>query len=226
MSGNKSTCTQTVTVTENQKPVVTCLANQTFCKTTKGTYNIPKVTYSDNCGVATVSYQVSGITTRGASGNNASGAFNAGTSTITWTVTDVNGNIATCITTIIVTNTPCATTREYEYVDNNGKGQTAPVSNKSTVAVNPKTSMFTHKVFTVIVVPNPSTTDFKIRVESSSNELITIKMIDDLGMVRATLTGVLRNQLVTIGGNYPGGSYFAEVLQGTNHKTVKLIKLN
>ncbi len=47
-----------------------------------------------------------------------------------------------------------------------------------------------------------------------------------MGRVMATITGVQKGSLVTLGGNYRGGSYFAEVVQGANHKTVKLIKLN
>ncbi|MGI8582091.1 MAG: HYR domain-containing protein, partial [Chitinophagaceae bacterium] len=80
--------------------------------------------------------------------------------------------------------------------------------------------------FKVTAAPNPSTTDFKIKVESISNELINIRIIDAMGRVMATITGVQKGSLVTLGGNYRGGSYFAEVVQGANHKTVKLIKLN
>ena len=105
-----------------------------------------------------------------------------------------------------------------------GKGQ-----NNTTPAVvtnvDPKTAFLQGEVFKVIVAPNPSTTNFKIRVESSSHTQITIRVIDAAGRVLATMTGVQNNQLVTLGGNYIGGSYFAEVIQGNNHKTVKLIKL-
>ena len=80
-------------------------------------------------------------------------------------------------------------------------------------------------VFKVIVAPNPSTTDFRLHVQSSSNAPINIRVIDAVGRVLAVITSVHSNSEVTFGGNYRGGSYFAEVVQGANHKTVKLIKL-
>jgi hypothetical protein len=104
------------------------------------------------------------------------------------------------------------------------KAVTSPVANDPMlrdrkISSNPES-------FKVTVAPNPSTTDFKIKVESNSNELINIRIIDAMGRVMGTITGVQKGSMVTLGGNYRGGSYFAEVVQGANHKTVKLIKLN
>jgi hypothetical protein len=56
---------------------------------------VPALTATDNCGVASISYAVSGATTRSGTGANASGTFNTGTSTIIWSVTDVHGNAVT-----------------------------------------------------------------------------------------------------------------------------------
>jgi hypothetical protein len=81
------------------------------------------------------------------------------------------------------------------------------------------------EAFKVTVAPNPTTTDFRMKVETSSNTPIGIRLFDATGRVLATITGVQNNQTVTFGGNYIAGSYFAEVIQGNNHKTVKLIKL-
>jgi hypothetical protein len=66
----------------------------------------------DNCGIAGTSYAITGATTRSGTGTNASGAFNLGTSTITWTVTDVNGNRQTGETTVTVGSTLTATIPE------------------------------------------------------------------------------------------------------------------
>ena len=51
-----------------------------------------------------ITYQITGVTTRNGSGNDASGIYNAGVSTITWTVTDACGNTSNCTTTVTISN--------------------------------------------------------------------------------------------------------------------------
>ncbi|WP_158085257.1 LamG-like jellyroll fold domain-containing protein [Niastella vici] len=99
---NKSTAQQTVTVADNQKPTLNAPSDQSFCYSNGGTYTVPSLTATDNCGVASVSYVVSGATTRSGTGANASGAFNAGVSIIVWKVSDVHGNESTDTTKVTV----------------------------------------------------------------------------------------------------------------------------
>jgi len=108
--GNTNTTTQTVVVTDNELPVITNPSAQVFCANADGSsnYTIPAATATDNCGVATVSYAVTGATTRTGTGYDASGAFNIGVSTITWTVTDIHGNVNTNSTTVTVNPLPVA----------------------------------------------------------------------------------------------------------------------
>ncbi|MDE3251261.1 MAG: HYR domain-containing protein [Bacteroidota bacterium] len=108
--GNSNTTTQTITVTDNEKPVITVPADQVFCANADGSsnYTIPVSSATDNCGVATVSYAVSGATTRTGSGYDASGSFNIGTSTITWTVTDIHGNVSVSSSSVVVNPLPVA----------------------------------------------------------------------------------------------------------------------
>jgi hypothetical protein len=89
-SNNKTTCTQTVTVTDNQNPVfVTFPSNITVNALNGNCANIvtwAKPTASDNCGVANMFssdafYDAAGYT-----------FLSVGVNTITYTVTDVNGN--------------------------------------------------------------------------------------------------------------------------------------
>jgi len=102
-SGNTSTAAQTVTVLDNENPLITsCPAVPVQCFAASGNYTIPAVTASDNCGTITFSYSITGTTTRSGNTSNASGAFNVGTSTIAWTATDGAGNTATCQTTVVV----------------------------------------------------------------------------------------------------------------------------
>lgn len=106
--GNKDTCTFNVTVTDNVNPVITqcgpspasVVSNTGVCTYTySGTaWN---VTATDNCGIDSMRYDLTGATT--GTGSSLNGAiFNLGTTTITWTVYDAAGNSATCSTTVTV----------------------------------------------------------------------------------------------------------------------------
>ena len=55
---------------------------------------------SDNWGIQSIPYLITGATSREGGNNNASGLFNPGTSIIHWTVTDLAGNSVTCETTV------------------------------------------------------------------------------------------------------------------------------
>jgi N-acetylneuraminic acid mutarotase len=104
INGNKATASQVVTVNDNENPVVTCPLPVFSCYDTSGSYNIPKLIASDNCGIASVSYSITGSTSRSGIGIDASGSFNPGTSTITWIVKDSSNNSSTCQTTVKVDN--------------------------------------------------------------------------------------------------------------------------
>ena len=92
-----------------------------------------------------------------------------------------------------------------------------------------KTNKYSTKVevlnpesFKVFVSPNPSASDFTLRVHSNSNELIKIRVVDVVGREITNIGGIQKNSLIIFGRNYKEGSYFAEVVQGVNRKTIKL----
>lgn len=88
-------------------PVITsCPTVPAFCTSNSGTYTIPSFTATSVCGVVNYNYVISGVTVRSGNTNNASGSFNLGTSTITWTATDGIGNTSTCQTTVVVNANP------------------------------------------------------------------------------------------------------------------------
>jgi fibronectin type 3 domain-containing protein/regulation of enolase protein 1 (concanavalin A-like superfamily) len=100
--GHSSSSTAQVIVVDNIKPSITVQSAQFFCYNSSGSYSIPSLNAADNCGIASVNYVVSGATSRSGNGTDASGAFNTGISTITWTVTDIHGNVTTAATTVTV----------------------------------------------------------------------------------------------------------------------------
>jgi hypothetical protein len=92
-AGNSATCSQTVIVTDNELPTIICPGNQTQTADAgacSAVINLTTPTFADNCGVAsTIS-------------NHSSSTFPVGTTTITWIVTDVNGNTSTCNQTVTI----------------------------------------------------------------------------------------------------------------------------
>lgn len=80
------------------------------------------------------------------------------------------------------------------------------------------------KAFDVKISPNPSVTSFKLIVQSQSTEAINIRLLDMSGRVLSAVNNVRRNETLTVGTEFTKGTYFAEVVQGTNRKVVKLIK--
>ena len=95
-SGNASACTFTVTVRDNENPVIACPTNLVLtadagrCDRSNVTFT---VSAADNCGAANVvSTPASGST------------FAIGTTTVTNTATDASGNVSVCTFTVMVTD--------------------------------------------------------------------------------------------------------------------------
>ncbi|WP_017495347.1 polysaccharide lyase family 8 super-sandwich domain-containing protein [Flavobacterium sp. WG21] len=79
------------------------------------------------------------------------------------------------------------------------------------------------KDLAVIVAPNPSQTDFKINVTGEAGETIFVNVFDTLGKRVNTLKSDY-GQTIVLGSDWTPGIYFAEIRQGKQKKTVKLIK--
>jgi hypothetical protein len=93
VNGNVSTCSAVVTVIDNTAPAVTAPSNVTVnanlasCFATGVSLGLP--VSSDNCGIASVT-------------NDAPTSFPVGTTTVTWIVTDNNGNTSSVTQTVTV----------------------------------------------------------------------------------------------------------------------------
>ncbi len=108
LEGNTASCQQTITVTDNEDPWITCPANQSrstntdSCSYTATGTEFDATAFGDNCAGSTVSYILTGATTGTGSTSLAGVLFNTGTTTVGWTVTDASGNSALCSFTITV----------------------------------------------------------------------------------------------------------------------------
>jgi hypothetical protein len=103
--GNKATCTQTVTIHDDQPPVFTlgCPAT-TITQSALGgqctaTVSVPGPLVSDPCGELVSLTHNSPYSTNT---NNADGNYPVGITTITWTATDASSNTTTCQQVVVV----------------------------------------------------------------------------------------------------------------------------
>jgi len=106
-AGNTTTKLQTITVVDNQQPVIACPANLSLAGNILGScsanVNLVTPTATDNCGVASI------VGTRSDS-QPLNAPYPPGVTTITWVATDTSGNQASCSSTVSVTNdTPVVT---------------------------------------------------------------------------------------------------------------------
>jgi gliding motility-associated-like protein len=96
--GNVSTCSMTVTVEDNEAPAVECPADLVVSADAgvcEADVSIPPFVAEDNCGIASVINDLNGTA-------DASGIYPLGVTTLTWTITDVHGNVTTCVQTVTV----------------------------------------------------------------------------------------------------------------------------
>lgn len=73
-------------------------------------------------------------------------------------------------------------------------------------------------------VPNPSTNDFLLFLEGNSDKLITLRVVDMAGKEIEKKPGLQNNSSTRVGAGWAHGTYLAELIQGNNKKTIKLIK--
>ena len=94
-SGRTATATQDVTVVDNIDPTITAPANVTVnvdagqCDADAANVTLGNATTADNCGIQSTT-------------NDAPNTYPVGTTTVTWTVEDVNGRTATATQTVTV----------------------------------------------------------------------------------------------------------------------------
>lgn len=107
--GNTNTCTQIVSVTDNETPSIACPSDITQASSNgiNASISVPDPVYNDNCGSAKVTWAMTGATSgnSNSSGINKVGTqtFNVGLTTITYTATDISGNVSGCSFTVTVT---------------------------------------------------------------------------------------------------------------------------
>ncbi|TAJ48987.1 MAG: HYR domain-containing protein, partial [Chitinophagaceae bacterium] len=109
---------------------------------------------------------------------------------------------------------PCNTT-----VQNSVVANTATATKESGIE-----TATTEEELKVTVLPNPSTTYFTLKLESKYTTPVNLRVMDGSGRVVDARSKLGANSTLQIGHNYSSGTYYAEMIQGTQRKVVQLIK--
>ncbi len=76
----------------------------------------------------------------------------------------------------------------------------------------------------VKAMPNPSRTYFTLQITGSVDKPASIRVLDAFGRTTDAKAGITANSTYSFGHHYRPGLYYAEVIQGNEKVTVKLIK--
>lgn len=74
-------------------------------------------------------------------------------------------------------------------------------------------------------MPNPSSSQFQLVINSNDATPVTVRIVDIAGRIVETHQRIASSGVLRVGQNWIAGSYFAEVIQGTQRKVVKLVKV-
>ena len=83
----------------------------------------------------------------------------------------------------------------------------------------------TEEELKITVMPNPSTTYFTLKFESKYETPVNMRVMDASGRVVDAKSKIGSNSTIQIGANYVSGTYYAEMIQGTQRKVVQLMKV-
>ena len=81
-------------------------------------------------------------------------------------------------------------------------------------------------VLTAKVSPNPTATYFNVVTKGKNDLPITVRVRDIFGRVMQANEKIAANSSLKYGHNWVGGTYFVEVVQGTERIILKVIKAN
>jgi len=131
--------------------------------------------------------------------------FSKGTTTVTATAS--NGILPDALCTFTVT-VVC--------------GQVSPITTNS---VPQQEFQVIRTGLNAIAYPNPSANDFSVTVQADPKEKIIMQVVDMYGRVIET-RNVNANSPIRFGDRYNPGTYFVRIVQGKEHKEIKLVKLS
>jgi len=223
-SGNSTSCIQTITVQDNEPPVITnAAADPSSLFPPNHKMKKININYSvqDNCGPVTTYLTVTSNEPQDGTGDGdtdsdweilddqhvklraeRSGSGNGRIYTVTIHATDESGNTTTQNVLVTVPHDHSAVTKAGMM---NDPGET-------------------ESDFIVTVSPNPTRGSFVVSVKSKSTIPVQITVRDVTGRIIGSEKNVSPQSTMLIGEHYAPGVYMIEVLQGKDKKVTKLLK--
>ncbi len=234
-SGNSATCSQVITVFDNTLPQITGLGAS------------PNILWPPNHKMrnVTVSYGINDNcttpnTTISVSSNEPVNGTGDGDTAPDWEIIDNHhirlraeraGNGTGRIYTITVTtNDGCnpavtATTQVLVPHNNNGQNSFNNILAGETKA-NDTPLITKANNLELVVYPNPSTKHFTLLVKTNdTKQNIIMQVVDQHGRVVETRNNIIPGSVIQFGDMYRSGVYYVRIIQGKEHRELKLIKL-
>ncbi|RYZ52935.1 MAG: T9SS type A sorting domain-containing protein, partial [Sphingobacteriales bacterium] len=100
----------------------------------------------------------------------------------------------------------------------------APKQDKKPMVTTPAISGVEVEVLDASIFPNPSVTDFRLKVKSSAKGNIQVRIFDANGVAHTKMI-VTPGETISFGSHLKAGTYFVEVMQGGERKVSKIVKL-
>jgi hypothetical protein len=80
--------------------------------------------------------------------------------------------------------------------------------------------------FSIAAYPNPTSNQFKVQLQSSDKvQKIQLRVTDITGRLIQVFNNLAAGQVMEIGSTYRPGIYILQMIQGNQHKQLKLLKI-
>ena len=99
------------------------------------------------------------------------------------------------------------------------------VNSGTTISIKTETTTAVEDGLNVVVMPNPSSTYFTLKLQSNDASMISLRVLDATGRTIDAKSQLTPNSTIQIGKNYNNGTYYAEMIQGAKRKIVQLVKI-
>jgi hypothetical protein len=106
-----------------------------------------------------------------------------------------------------------------------GSGRITIIDGSVTATTKASSALQMEADYLNVKINNPTHNYFMLNVESSNNSQVNIKITDVSGRVIEMFRNEAPGKNLIFGSRYFPGTYFAEIIQGQNRRTIKLIKL-
>jgi len=102
---------------------------------------------------------------------------------------------------------------------------TTKVPSSSVVLNNGRVNSEQPQLFKASAVPNPSVTNFKVKINSNNMvQRVNVQVVDISGRVLEARNNVVPNSTITVGDGFARGVYFIQVIQGTKREILRVVK--